>query len=260
VDNVCWIRAHPARLIKPHDRLLVLGPQISVPSQIIQAVAMAHETERVGVRVLKCFTKRNFCTLLVLAFNGPVREGDALAQGILAALHLVTGRPPGESLRDELRDRLAAVAQSSGGIFGVPELQGVIASFATENLTIVSSVLCWRLLRAIDAVDADPTRVSEEIAELRRLAPELWTEYSSIRTRLRPPLSQASAIENEVKCGSARCQMILSGATTQKLAAPLPAFAQCDFCHRILIPVNVGDGISEQIVRGLESMSEVIHA
>jgi hypothetical protein len=54
--------------------------------------------------------------------------------------------------------------------------------------------------------------------------------------------------------------MILSGATTQKLAAPPPAFVQCDFCHRILIAVNIDDGISEQIVLGLESMTEVTHA
>jgi len=195
-----------------------------------------------------------------LAFNGPLRDSDAVAQGILAGLHLVTGRAPGESLGDEVGNRLAAVSQSSGGIFGLPELQAVIASFDPERLTIVSSVLCWKLLRAIDAADADPVRVSEEITELRGLAPELWAEYSSIRARLRPPLSQASAIDNEVKCGNARCQMILPGATTQKLAAPLPAFAQCDFCHRILIPVNVNDGISEQIVRGLESMTGVIRA
>jgi HKD family nuclease len=195
-----------------------------------------------------------------LAFDGPLRASDEVAQGILAGLHLVTGRIPGDSLEDELRDRLAAVSESSGGTFGLPELQAVIASFAPEKLTIVSSVLRWKLLKAIDAVDGDPTRVSEEITELRRLAPELWAAYSSIRTRLRPPLSQASAIDNEVKCGSARCQMILSGASTQKLAAPPPAFVQCDFCHRILIAVNINDGISEQIVLGLESMTEVTHA
>jgi hypothetical protein len=54
--------------------------------------------------------------------------------------------------------------------------------------------------------------------------------------------------------------MILSGATAQKLAAPPPAFVQCDFCHRILIAVNINDAISEKIVLGLESMTEVTHA
>jgi hypothetical protein len=106
-----------------------------------------------------------------LAFNGPVRQGDAIAQGILAGLHLVTGRVPGDSFGGELRDRLAAVSQSSGGIFELPELEAVIASFAPEELTVVSSVLCWKLLTAIDAADADPIRVSEEITELRSLAP-----------------------------------------------------------------------------------------
>lgn len=195
-----------------------------------------------------------------LAFDGPLRDTDAVAQGILAGLHLVTGRLPGESLGDEAQNRLAAVSLSSGGIFGVPELHAVIASFGPERLTILPSVLCWKLLTAIDAADADPIRVSHEIAELRRLAPELWAEYLRIRARLKPSLSQASVIANGVKCGNTRCQMILPGATTQQLAAPLPTFARCDFCHRILIPVNTNDGISEQIIHGLQSMAELRHA
>jgi hypothetical protein len=189
-----------------------------------------------------------------LAFNGPVRDGDAVVQGILAGLHLVIGQGPNKPLGDELRNRLAAVAQSSGDVFGVPELEAAIDSFAPEKLNVISAVRRWKSLKRIDTGDSHSAS-SEDAAELRCLAPELWAEYSSLKSRLVPSLCQAFATENGSKCGA--CQMILPSATTQRLATPLPAFAKCDFCHRILIPVNVEDGISEKIACGLESMAEV---
>jgi HKD family nuclease len=191
-----------------------------------------------------------------LAFNGPIRDGDAGAQGILAGLHLVIGQVPSKPLGADLRNRLAAVAQASGDVFGVPELEAAIDSFAPEKLNSISAVRCWKALKRIDIGDSNSVS-SDDATELRCLAPELWAEYSSLQRRLGPPLCQASATENGLKCGA--CQMILPSATTQRLATPLPAFANCDFCHRILIPVNVEDGISEKIVRGLESMAEVTH-
>lgn len=56
------------------------------------------------------------------------------------------------------------------------------------------------------------------------------------------------------------CQMILPGSTAQRLVAPVGDYVACDYCHRILIPLNLNDGVCEPIVRSLELMAEVTHA
>jgi HKD family nuclease len=193
-----------------------------------------------------------------LTFGGPLRETDAVALGILAGLHLVTGRIPGERIDDSLQERLAAVSQSSGGVLNLPELQTVVTGFSPVKLKVLPSFRDWMVLKKIDEATSGPIAGSKTVDELRRVAPELWAEYFSLRGRKAMPLAQASASENGIKCNS--CQVTLPTATTRKLSAPLPEFAKCDYCHRILLPVNVHDDISEQLVCALESMTEVLDA
>lgn len=191
-----------------------------------------------------------------LAISGLVHEGDSVAQGILAGLHLITGRSPGASVSDHLLDGLTAVSLSSGGVLGTDQLCAVIASFAPEKSNLLSYFRCWRAMKAIDAGHVKSQ--SAEGSQIQLLAPELWAEYCSLRTRVQPALSQGCATDNGVECGA--CHMMLPNVTAQRLADPPPRFTKCDYCHRILIPMNLCDGISERVVSGLESMIEEAHA
>ena len=138
------------------------------------------------------------------------------------------------------------------------DLQTVLMSFSPKKLNVIPFARCWTAMTRINEANADPGRVSGEIAELQRVAPKLWNDYSYLRKRLKPAVAQASVIEDAVKC--AGCQMILSGSTAQRLAAPVGEYVACDYCHRILIPLHVNDGICERIVRSLELMLELTYA
>ena len=193
-----------------------------------------------------------------LALGGPIGANDVIAQGILAGLHLVTGRAPSEEIDSDLRQRLDAVAQSSGGTLGTQDLQSVLASFDKQKLDVIPFVRRWSTIARINRANADPAQVSADIAELQRVAPRLWEAYTLTRRRLKPPLAEAFATKDIVRCGE--CQIIQPGSTAQRLAASSDEHVFCENCHRILIPLQVNDGLCERIVSSLESMAEAARA
>ncbi len=189
-----------------------------------------------------------------LALGGPLQANDAMAQGILAGLHLVTGRVPSQDIDSGLREHLDAVAQSSGGVLRAQELQSILTSFDPEKLSLIPLVRRWATMARIDNATIDAAQVSSDLLELQRVAPKLWEEYSLIRRRVRLPLTQASAKEDGVWCDG--CNIKLPGATAQLLIASSGDHVTCPNCHRIIIPLRVNDGLCQQLVRSLELMTE----
>jgi HKD family nuclease len=193
-----------------------------------------------------------------LAFGGRLQDNDVVARGILAGLHLVASRAPSEQIGADLQQRLDAIAQSSAGTLTTEELQSILMSFDPQKLNIIPLVRRWTKMAMIDEVNADPARVSGEIAELQRVDPKLWDAYSLIRKRLKPGLAQASATDNVIKCEV--CRMKQPASTAQRLSASSGDYVTCDNCRRILIPLQTDDGLCEQIVLGLKLMAGVTSA
>lgn len=190
-----------------------------------------------------------------LTFGGPFNETDTVALGILAGAHLVIGRIPGTNIEAPLRERLAAISHSSGGVLDPQRMEAAIAHFSPNMTRALSSFRGWMLLKKLDESVSDQKLHSTEVDYLRRTAPGLLADYLWIRERQLKPLAQAFASESGMRCGT--CQMRLPGATVPRLSAPLPDYVKCDNCHRILCPVDLKDGISEQVASELESMVEV---